>query len=177
MATDDRQVLVALLVLHFVDSDGGEPCEQVYAAERLGSDPHTGVVDRPPRDRVAAGRFLLGRGDRVVDDQVLESPGEGRVVAGPGDLCHGHPVGGAVDPRGEGHQRAGGKTDVDVTPGSPTATVVLPGAELPAAPTAASFAHLLADPHHQLRSGVLGLFVVFPIDDHHRLAQGKQGLE
>lgn len=105
---------------------------------------------------MAPGRRGLGRGDGVVDDEVLKGAGKGRVVPGPGHLGHGHPTGGAVHSRGGGHQRRGIEADVDMTPGPRTAAVVLPGAALPATPTAALRAHLLADPNPQLGPSGLG---------------------
>jgi hypothetical protein len=71
VAADDRQVFLELLVLDLVDGDGAQASEQVDAPERLGGDAHAGVVDGAPRDTVTPGCGGLGRGDGVVDDEVL----------------------------------------------------------------------------------------------------------
>ena len=167
VVTHDREIALALLVLHLVDGDGDEAVEEVDTSERFGGDADTHVVDRPPADPVAAGRGQLGRDDGVEDHQVLEGPGEPAVVAGPGNLRHSHSVLGAAHPGGGGHQLAGGEARVDVAPSALPAPVVEPGGGDPALAAAAPGAHLGSDPDVEAVPASLASLDKLATHDHH----------
>ena len=144
VVADDGQVALPLLVLDLVDGDSDEPVEQIDPPERFGRHPHAHVVHRPPRHPVAVRGGLLVADDGVVHDEILEGPGERRVVPRPRHLRHRRTAHRAVDSAGIGDQLAGGEPDIDVPPAALTTALVVERGQFAAATAAAPPASLQA---------------------------------
>jgi hypothetical protein len=162
----DGEVALALLVLDLIDRHGDEPVEEIDPLEGFGGDAHAHVVHRPPRHLVAVRGSLLVADDRVVHDEVLERLGEGRVVPRPRHRRDRRAVLGTVHPRCVGDQLTGGEPDIDVSPATLAAALVVERCTLVTATTTAASPRLAAQPHLEARPVTV---MQFPSSDH-RLA-------